>query len=461
MSEVQSGDVSYIGNPSEDEVRRKDRAHVFHTWAAQAEIDPLPIAGAKGAYFWDHDGNKYLDFASQLVNMNIGHQHPKLVAAIQKQAETLCYISPKFANAARSEAAYQVTQVAPGNLNKVFFTNGGADANEHAMRFAQQHTGRRKILAFYRSYHGATSGALSLTGEPRRWGAESSASDAIHFWGPYAYRSAFHARDEAEECERALKHLRDVVSVEGPHTIAGIIMETVVGTNGILVPPDGYLAGVREICDEHGIMMISDEVMAGFGRCGEWFAVNHWNVVPDLLTFAKGSNSGYVPIGGVVMSDDIARTFDHRPYPGGLTYSGHLLGCASIVASINIFREEKVVEHARHLGEEVIGPELKKLAERHPSIGNIRGLGVFWALELVRDRETREPLVPFNAKGEAAKPMQAFEAACKKEGLWPFIHFNGTHVAPPCTTSEDTVREGLAMLDRALDVADGYYTGKQ
>jgi taurine--2-oxoglutarate transaminase len=443
----------------EARVRADDRAHVFYAWSAQAEIDPLPIASASGSHFTDFSGRRYLDFSSQLVNVNIGYQHPKLVAAIQEQAAKLSTISPVFANDARAEAARLIAEVAPGGLNKVFFTNGGADAVEYAIRMARLHTGRHKVMAAYRSYHGATAGAIALTGEPRRWACEQGESGVIHFWGPYTYRSAFHATTEQEECGRALSHLRDLLMVEGSHTVAAIILETVAGTNGILVPPPGYLAGVRALCDEFGIVMISDEVMAGFGRCGEWFAVNHWGVTPDLITFAKGVNSGYVPLGGVLISDAIAQTFAHRVFPGGLTYSGHPLACAAAAASIKIFREEGIVEHARWLGTDVIGPELRGLAERHPSIGEVRGLGVFWALELVRDRETREPLVPFNASGSEAAPMAEFTAACKDQGLWPFVHFNRTHVVPPCTTSADEVREGIAILDDALKVADTYYTG--
>jgi len=443
----------------EARVRHDDRAHVFHSWSAQAKIDPLPIARASGSYFWDFENQRYLDFSSQLVNVNIGYQHPKLVAAIQEQAGKLCTIAPSFANDARSEAARLIAEIAPGDLNAVFFTNGGAEANENAVRMARLHTGRHKVLAAYRSYHGATAGAIALTGDPRRWPSEPGMPGIVRYWGPYPYRSAFHASTEQEECERALAHLRDVIAFEGPDTVAAIVLETVVGTNGILVPPDGYLAGVRALCDELGIVMIADEVMAGFGRCGEWFAVDHWGVKPDLITFAKGVNSGYVPLGGVVISDPIAATFADRPYPGGLTYSGHPLACASAVASINIFREEGIIEHARRLGTDVIGPGLLELAERHPSIGEVRGLGVFWALELVRDRATREPLVPFNAAGEAAAPMGELMAACKSRGLWPFTHFNRTHVVPPCTTTADEVREGLAILDEALEVADKYYTG--
>jgi taurine--2-oxoglutarate transaminase len=440
-------------------VRQDDRAHVFHSWSAQAKIDPLPIARASGSYFWDFEDQRYLDFSSQLVNVNIGYQHPKLVAAIQEQAGKLCTIAPSFANDARSEAARLVAEIAPGDLNAVFFTNGGAEANENAVRMARLHTGRHKVLAAYRSYHGATAGAIALTGDPRRWPSEPGMPGIVRYWGPYPYRSSFHASTEQEEGERALAHLRDVIAFEGPDTVAAIVLETVVGTNGILVPPDGYLAGVRALCDELGIVMIADEVMAGFGRCGEWFAVDHWGVKPDLITFAKGVNSGYVPLGGVVISDPIAATFADRPYPGGLTYSGHPLACASAVASINIFREEGIIEHARQLGTDVIGPGLRELAERHPSIGEVRGLGVFWALELVRDRATREPLVPFNAAGEAAAPMSELMAACKSRGLWPFTHFNRMHVVPPCTTTADEIREGLAVLDEALEVADKYYTG--
>jgi len=443
----------------EERVRADDRAHVFHSWSAQALIDPMPIASASGSYFTDYDGKRYLDFSSQLVNVNIGYQHPKLVAAIQEQAARLCTIAPTFANDARSEAARLIAELAPGDLNQVFFTNGGAEATENALRMARLHTGRHKVFAAYRSYHGATAGAIAMTGDPRRWGSEPGIPGVVRYWGPYLYRSAFHASTPQEETERALGHLRDLIMVEGAQTIAAIILETVVGTNGILVPTPGYLAGVRVLCDEFGIMMIADEVMAGFGRAGEWFAIDHWGVAPDLIAFAKGVNSGYVPLGGVLISDAIAASFQQRAYPGGLTYSGHPLACASAVAAINIFKDEGIVEHARALGTDVIGPELAKLADRHPSVGEVRGLGVFWALELVRDRTTREPLVPFNAAGADAKPMTEFAAACKQRGLWPFTHFNRTHVVPPCTTTADEVREGIAILDEALEVADGYYTG--
>jgi taurine--2-oxoglutarate transaminase len=391
------------------------------------------------------------------VNLNLGYQHPRVVESIVEQAQALCMVQPSFANDARSEAARLIAERAPAALNKVFFTNGGADANEHALRMARLHTGRQKILAAYRSYHGASAGAITLTGEPRRWASEPGIPGVVHFWGPYLYRSQFHADTEAEESVRALQHLRDVITVEGPHTIAAVILEPIVGTNGILVPPPAYLQGVRDLCDEFGILFIADEVMTGFGRCGEWFAVDHWQVVPDLITFAKGVNSGYVPLGGVIISDEVAETFAHRPYPGGLTYSGHPLACSSAVASISVLEEDKVLQHVRALGDEVLRPQLHALAERHPSVGDVRGLGVFWALELVRNRETREPLVPFNAAGDQAAPMVAFGNACKERGLWPFVHFNRTHVVPPCIIDADELRRGLDILDEALSVADSFY----
>lgn len=441
-----------------------DRKHVFHSWSAQGAINPIVVERAEGSHFWTQDGTRFLDFSAQLMNMNIGHQHPKLVAAIQEQAGRLCSIAPFHANDARSEAARLISEVAnngnpDSDLNMVFFTNGGAEATENAVRMARLHTGRHKVLNHYRSYHGATNGAITLTGDPRRWPSEPGMPGVVKFWGPYPYRSAFHSENEQQECERALQHLDDVLMVEGAANVAAIIIESVVGTNGILVPPDGYLQGIRERCDRHGIVMIVDEVMAGFGRCGEWFAFQKWGVAPDLVCFAKGVNSGYVPLGGVVISDKISATFRDRVYPGGLTYSGHPLACASAVASINIFKEEGIIEHARSIGADVIAPGLEKLKANHPSVGDVRGLGVFWAIELVKNRETREQMVPYNATGPDAKPMMELLAACKSKGLWPFTHFNRLHVTPPCVVTADQVEEGLAIIDEALTITDQYYTG--
>jgi taurine---2-oxoglutarate transaminase len=436
-----------------------DRAHVFHSWSAQGALKPLVIVGGEGSRFWDENGKRYLDFSSQLVNLNVGHQHPKLIAAIKEQADRLCTVAPSFANDVRGEAARMITEVAPPDLNRVFFTNGGAEANENAIRMARLFTGRPKVMSTYRSYHGATNGAITLTGDPRRWPSEPGMGGVVHFWGPYTYRSAFFSSDETQECQRALRHLEDTLMVEGAHTIAAIILEPVVGTNGILMPPPGYLAGVRALCDTHGIILIADEVMSGFGRCGEWFAMDHWNVRPDLITFAKGINSGYLPLGGVIISDAIANHFSERVFPGGLTYSGHPMACAVAVASMNVFRDEGVNEHSTMLGENVIGPELRSIQAKHPSVGEVRGLGTFWAIELVRDQQTREPLVPFNAAGPAAAPMVELGNACKAAGLWPFIWHNRMHIVPPCNSPIDDVQEGLAIIDTALAVADRHYTG--
>jgi len=457
MTSVTSSD-QLLNQTADSAAYRDDRAHVFHSWSAQALLDPVVVAGASGSRFWDESGNSWLDFSSQLVNVNIGHQHPKLVAAIKEQADKLCTIAPIHANDARSEAARLIAELAPGDLNKVFFTNGGTEALEYAVRMARGHTGRHKVLTTYRSYHGSTGGSITMTGDPRRWGSEPGFPGFVKFWGPYPYRSPFHSTSDAEESERAIAHLADVLMVEGPGNVAAVVLETVVGTNGILVPPDGYLQGVRDLCTEHGIILIADEVMAGFGRCGEWFAVDRWGVVPDLIAFAKGVNSGYIPLGGVIISDAIADSFATQPFPGGLTYSGHPLACASAVASIGIFKEEGIVEHAKHLGDDIVGPALADIAARHPSVGDVRGLGVFWAIELVRNRATREPLVPYNASGPANAPMAEFAGACKQRGLWPFTHFNRTHVVPPLTISDDEMREGLAIIDDALTVADQHAT---
>ena len=442
--------------PAQSATLADDRKHVLHSWAALDAPPPLVVTGASGAHFVDEDGRRWLDFSSQLVYTNVGHQHPKLVAAIQAQAATLCTIAPYHANPATSTAARLVAEVAPAGLQRVFFTNGGAEAIENAIRLARLHTGRHKILSAYRSYHGATAGAITATGDARRWGSEPGAPGFVHFWGPYLYRSAFHAADAAQECERALAHLRDTIAAENPQSIAAVLLESVVGSSGILVPPDGYLQGVRALCDAHGILLIADEVMSGFGRCGAWFAIDRWQVAPDLIAFAKGVTSGYVPLGGVLMREAIADTFRTRPYPGGLTYSGHPLACAAAIACIGIYRDEGLIERARSLGETLLGPALQAMAGRHPGVGDVRGIGMFWAIELVCDRRTRAPLVPFNASGADNAPMAAFAGACKERGLWPFIVGNRLHVVPPLVIDEAALQEGLAIIDAALDVADRY-----
>jgi len=447
----------FIPNPARGkEVFDLDRKYVFHSWSAQSQIAPMPVAGGKGSYFWDFDGKRYLDFSCQLVFTNIGFQHPKVIDAIKKQADTLATIAPQVANDVRSEAAQRIVGLAGSKFSKVFFTNGGADGNENAIRMARLHTGKHKVLSFYRSYHGNTSSAIAATGDPRRWPNEF-AYGHVHFFGPYAYRSAFWAKSEEEECARALEHLENVIIFEGPKTIAAILIESVVGTAGVLMPPKGYLEGLRKLCDKYEILWIADEVMSGFGRTGKWFAYQHSTVEPDLIVFAKGVNSGYVPLGGVVISTPISETFNDRVFPGGLTYSGHPLACAAAVATIDVMKEEKIVEAAAQIGEKVIGPALHELAKKHKIIGEVRGQGVFWALDLVTDRATKAPLAPY---GGSSPAMGEVVAECKKRGLMPFSNFNRIHVVPPCNVSEAEVREGIAILDEALSTIGKYYEGK-
>ncbi|KAA0082850.1 aspartate aminotransferase family protein [Mycolicibacterium sp. P9-64] len=430
-----------------------DRKHVFHSWSAQAQIKPMTITASQGSYVWDGDGNKLLDFSSQLVFTNIGHQHPKVVAAIADQAAKLCTVAPQHANAARSEAARLIAERTPGDLNKVFFTNGGADAVEHAVRMARLHTGRYKVLSRYRSYHGGTDTAINLTGDPRRYPNDYASSGVVHFNGPFLYRSSFHAETEQQESERALEYLDRLIQHEGPASFAAIILESIPGTAGIMVPPPGYMAGVREICDRYGIVFIADEVMSGFGRTGKWFAIEHFDVIPDLMTFAKGVTSGYVPLGGVAISEKISATFADRAYPGGLTYSGHPLAAAAAVATINAMEDEGMVANAARIGSEVLGPGLADLAARHRSVGEVRGLGVFQAIELVTNQQTREPLAPY---GGSSPAMSAVLAACKAGGLLPFANFNRIHAVPACNITDAEVAEGLKILDDALGVADSY-----
>ena len=418
-----------------------DREHVFHSWSAQAGLDLPVIAGGSGTVVWDHAGNRMLDFASQLVNVNIGHQHPAVIAAIQKQAGELATIGPATANLTRGQAAERILSKAPDGFAKVFFTNGGADANENAIRMARLHTGRDTVLSTYRSYHGNTGAAIVATGDWRRMPNQFARGHA-HFFGPYLYRSEFWATTPEEESARALHHLERVIQSEGPATVAAILLESVPGTAGILVPPPGYLAGVRALCDWYGIVLILDEVMCGFGRTGRWFAFEGSDVVPDLITFAKGVNSGYVPVGGVVISDAISATFDERVFPGGLTYSGHPLAAASIVASIEAMESEGIVENARRIGAEAIGPGLADLAAKHRMIGEVRGEGVFWAVELVADRDTREP-VGADVIGRLKKELSG-------RGLLPFAADNRIHVVPPCVVTDAEVSQAMSIYDEAL-----------
>jgi len=438
-------------NPSDGELAYElDRAHVFHSWSAQGALKPLVIASGAGCEVWDFDGNKLLDFSSQLVNTNLGHQHPAVVAGIKAQADVLATVAPATANLARGEAAKRILAKAGAHFGKVFFTNGGADANENAIRMARLTTGRDKVLSTYRSYHGNTGAAIVATGDWRRMPNEYARGHG-HFFGPFLYRSEFWADSPQQESERALTHLERVIQSEGSATIAAILLETVPGTAGVLVPPPGYLEGVRRLCDKYGIVLIFDEVMCGFGRTGEWFA---WQglgeggtaVVPDLVTFAKGVNSGYVPAGGVLISESIANVFENQVFPGGLTYSGHPLAMASIVAAIDAMESEGVIENAKMIGEQHLGPGLAELAAKHPLIGEVRGLGVFWALDLVNDPESREPV--------SGGVVLELKKALMERGLLPFSADNRIHVVPPCIVTPEEVARALAIYDEAFTAVE-------
>src|ERR671937_478344 len=408
--------VTETGREQAQRIRELDQQYVLHSWSVQEQISPLPVAGGEGRYFWDHEGNRYLDFASQLVNVSIGHQHPKVVAAIVEQAQKLTTIGPPMAHEARSELARLLAEITPGDLQMSFFTNGGAEANENAIKLARWYTGRHKVIARYRSYHGATGGAITLTGDPRRWPAEPGIPGVVRMLDPYTYRCPAGHPDPCPVCSGA-PHLEEILQYEGAQNVAAVIMETIVGTNGVIAPPDGYLQSIREVCDRHGILLILDEVMAGFGRSGKWFACEHWDVVPDIIAVAKGINSGYVPLGAMVIRQKIAAWVRDKYFAGGLTYSGHPLACAAGVASIEAFRGGGGVEHAAELGGAFAGAPAR-LRDRHPSIGDVRGLGCFWGLELVKSRETREPLVPFNGAGEAAAPVTRLSRAALERGLY-------------------------------------------
>ena len=436
------------------EIVEDAKEFVLYSWSVQDAINPIAVAGAEGRYFWDFDGKRYLDFASQLVNVNIGHQHPRIVAAIKEQADKLCTIGPPMANESRSRLGRLLAEVTPGDLSMSFFTNSGAEANENAIKLARMYTGRHKIVARYRSYHGASLGGISLTGDPRRWSNEPGMPGVVRMFDPYTYRCPAGHPNPCPVCTGA-PHLEEILQYEGPETVAAVFMETVTGTNGVIPPPDGYLESIRGVCDRHGILLVFDEVMAGFGRTGRWFACENWDVVPDIITVAKGINSGYVPLGAMIFRRHIADWVRDRFFPGGLTYAGHPLACASAVASIEAYQDEGVVENAAEVGA-YLGEGLRGLAESHPSIGDVRGLGCFWGVELVKNPETREMLVPFNASAEAAAPVARVAKAALERGLYLMTHWNVIMVVPPLTITREEVDEGLAVLDEALTVADEY-----
>jgi taurine--2-oxoglutarate transaminase len=428
-----------------EEIVRLSKQHTLFEWSAQGTVDPLPVARAKGVYFWTPEGKRYLDFNSQLMCVNIGHGDERVVRAIQSQAATLAYVSPFMATEPRARLGAKLAEITPGDIDCFFFTSGGAEANEHAIKIARMATGRRKILARYRSYHGATGGSITLTGDPRRWAAEPGIPDVVHFLDPY------HGIERGwDSAEASLAMLEEIVQLEGPPTIAAIILEPVTGTNGILVPPDGYLQGVRKICDKHGILLVADEVMSGFGRTGEWFAVNHWGVVPDMMTMAKGLTSAYVPLGAVGMRRHIAKHFEDRVLASGLTYNSHPLACAAALATIGVYEEDRLVENARRMGA-IMKDLLADLAARHPSVGATRNIGLFGIVELVRNRRTREPMAPFNGSSEEMKALAKF---FREEGLYTFVRWHTFFTNPPLSITESELRDGFAIIDRGLRLTD-------
>jgi taurine---2-oxoglutarate transaminase len=433
------------GTMSADEIVELSRKHTLFEWVAQSAADPIPVATAKGSYFYSADGKRYLDFNSQLMSVNIGHGDERVIEAIAAQARKLAYANPFMAHEPRARLAQKLAELTPGDLDVVFFTNGGAEANENAIKLARQFTGRQKILARYRSYHGATGQVIAATGDPRRWAAETGVAGIVRAPDPHKW-----GRAEPEPVEQALQELEDVVMFEGGHTIAGFILEPVVGTNGILIPPDGYLQGVREICDRHGILLIADEVMSGFGRTGRWWAVDHWGVVPDLLTMAKGLTASYLPLGAVAMRQHIADAFRDRPFFGGLTYNSHPMGCATALAVIDVYEQDGLIERAARMGEVMRGHH-ERLKARHPSVGAHRNLGLFGILELVRDRATFEPMAPYNGTSDE---MKAVARHLKENGLYTFVRFNTIHNNPPLTVSEEELTEGFDIIDGALEHAD-------
>jgi taurine--2-oxoglutarate transaminase len=427
------------------EIVALSKKHTLFEWSAQADVDPIPVAGAKGVYFWTPDGKRYLDFNSQLMCVNIGHGDPRVIEAIQDQAAVLAYANPFMATEPRARLGAKLAEITPGDIDTFFFTNAGSEANENAIRIARLFTGRHKILARYRSYHGATAGAIALTGDPRRWPSEPGMPGVVHVPHPY------HGIDrEPDSGERALAVLEEIVELEGPKTIAGFILEPVTGTNGVLIPPPGYLEGVRELCTKHGILMICDEVMSGFGRTGEWFAVDHWKIVPDIMTMAKGLTSAYVPLGAVGVRQRIAQHFKDHVLWTGLTYSSHPLACAAALATIGVYEQDRLIENARRMGA-VMKDLLEDLEARHPSVGAVRSIGLFGIAELVRNRRTREPLAPF---GGTSVEMSDLGRFLRQEGLYTFLRWNTFFTNPPLSIAEDELREGFRIIDRGLETTD-------
>ncbi len=430
---------------SGDQIVALTKQHTLYEWSAQSKVDPIPVARAEGIYFYTPEGKRFIDFNSQLMSVNAGHGEPRIIKAITAQLETLDFANPFMATAPRARLGAKLAELCPGDIDVFFFTNGGAEANENAIKLARQFTGRQKIMARYRSYHGATAGAIALTGDPRRWITEPGMPGVVRVTDPY------HGIQRGwEDAASALANLEEIIQLEGPHTIAAFILETVTGTNGILIPPDGYLEGVRALCTKYGILMIADEVMAGFGRTGAWFAVDHWKVVPDLITMAKGLTSSYVPLGAVGMRRAIADHFKDKVFYGGLTYNSHPVGCAAALAAIQVYEEDGLIEKAKATGL-VMKRLMAEVAARHPSVGAVRSIGLFGIVELVRDRKTMEPMAPYNGTSEE---MAALGRFFRQEGLYTMVRWNSFYTNPPLTITEAQLREAVAIIDRGLEITD-------
>jgi taurine--2-oxoglutarate transaminase len=421
------------------------RKHTLYEWSAQSKVDPIPVARAKGIYFYTPEGKRFIDFNSQLMSVNIGHGDERVIQAINEQAATLAYANPFMATEVRARLGAKLAEITPGDIDTFFFTNGGAEANENAIKIARFFTGRHKIIARYRSYHGATAGAISLTGDPRRWAVEPGIPGVVHVLDPY------HGIERGwESAESSLAMIEETIQLEGPQTIAAFILEPVTGTNGVLVPPNGYLEGLRKICDKYGILMIADEVMSGFGRTGAWFAVDHWKVIPDLLCMAKGLTSSYLPLGAVGMRHHIAQHFQDKVFYGGLTYNSHPMGCAAALATIRVYEEDGLIDNAKKLGAVLkeLGAELEA---KHPSVGAVRSIGLFGIVELVRSRKTRQPLAPFNGTSEE---MAALGRFFREQGLYTFVRWNTFFTNPPLCINEQQMREAFEIIDRGLLITD-------
>ena len=433
------------------------KRHSIFSWSAQASVNPIPMVRGEGIYFWDADGKRYVDMNSQLMCVNIGHGDRRVIDAIRRQAEELVYAGPGMATPVRARFGRMLAELTPGDLNRFFFTLGGAEANENALRIARMVTGRQKIMVRYRSYHGATAGAISLTGDPRRWANEPGIPGVVRFFDPYKYRSHLYREgdSDAEFTRRCLDEIEEIVAYEGPHTIAAMFIETVTGTNGLIVPPDGYLQGLRAICDRYGILLVCDEVMCGLGRTGAWFAADHWNVVPDMITMAKGLTSAYLPLGAVAMSERIAGYFDRNVYYGGLTYNAHPMSLAAAEACIQVMIDDAMIEHTLRMGR-VLAELHAEMKEKHPSVGDVRSIGLFGVLELVRNRATREPMAPFNG---TSPEMQRLGAYLREQGMYAFINWNNLFTNPPLCITEEQLRDAFAVIDNALTITDAAVTG--